>query len=74
MTTHAVQHRIEPAQPFAVAPCRAALGAEIRGIDLNTISDATFKAIHKVTNVKENGKAVGILGDGGIVWHCCVSC
>ena len=114
-------------EPFEVVPCKAALGAEIRGIDLKTISDATFKAVHAVwlnqviaifrdqsldandlvrlvnrfgvpvsssnlhqrnleertanqlfqlppevtvvTNVKENGKAVGILGDGEIVWH-----
>jgi taurine dioxygenase len=113
--------------PIEVAPCRAALGAEVRGIDLTTIDDAIFdrlhdiwlehlllvfrgqrfsaddlvtlvrrfgtpvtsSALHKrsldertankvfslppevtvVTNVKENGKPVGILGDGEVVWH-----
>jgi taurine dioxygenase len=115
------------AGPFEVVPCRAALGAEVRGIDLATIDDAMFdrlhdiwlehlllvfrgqrfsaddlvtlvrrfgtpvtsSALHKrsleertankvfslppevtvVTNVKENGKPVGILGDGEVVWH-----
>ncbi len=115
------------AGPFEVVPCRAALGAEVRGIDLAKIDDAMFdrlhdiwlehlllvfrgqrfsaddlvtlvrrfgtpvtsSALHKrsleertankvfslppevtvVTNVKENGKPVGILGDGEVVWH-----
>ena len=105
----------------------AALGAEIRGIDLTKLDDATFKDIHAawlenvllifrgqsvsaedlvrlvrrfgtpvsssnlhkrdlneragnemfklppevtvVSNLKENGKTVGILGDGEIAWH-----
>ena len=105
----------------------AALGAEIRGVDLTKIDDTTFDALHKVwlehmlllfrgqkfapedlvtlvkrfgtpvtsstlhkrdlaerianqvfqlppevtvvTNVRENGKPVGILGDGEVVWH-----
>ncbi len=113
--------------PIEVVPCRAALGGEVRGIDLTTIDDAIFdrlhdiwlehlllvfrgqrfsaddlvtlvrrfgtpvtsSALHKrsldertankvfslppevtvVTNVKENGKPVGILGDGEVVWH-----
>lgn len=113
--------------PFTVVPAGAALGAEIRGVDLTRIDDATFKALHKiwlehmlllfrgqkfavedlvklvrrfgtpvtsstlhkrdlsertanqvfqlppeitvVTNVRENGKPVGILGDGEVVWH-----
>ena len=113
--------------PIEVVPCRAALGAEVRGIDLTTIDDGMFdrlhdiwlahlllvfrgqrfsaddlvtlvrrfgtpvtsSALHKrsldertankvfslppevtvVTNVKENGKPVGILGDGEVVWH-----
>lgn len=130
MTATAVKNQndtAQPSQPFEVVRCNAVLGAEIRGIDLKTISDATFKALHSawldnvllvfrdqtltaddlvvlikrfgipvsssnlhqrdlkertanelfnlppevtvVTNVKENGKAVGILGDGEIVWH-----
>ncbi|MFN7751783.1 MAG: TauD/TfdA dioxygenase family protein [Pseudomonadota bacterium] len=110
-----------------LVPTDAALGAEVRGIDLTGIDDATFdrlhdlwlhhlllvfrgqqftpedlvtlvrrfgtpvtsSALHKrdlaertankvfslppeitvVTNVKENGKPVGILGDGEVVWH-----
>ena len=125
MTMTATTATSATAEPFEVVPCKAALGAEIRGIDLKTISDATFKAVHAVwlnqvivifrdqsldandlvrlvnrfgvpvsssnlhqrnleertanqlfqlppevtvvTNVKENGKAVGILGDGEIV-------
>lgn len=127
MTMTATTATTAATEPFEVVPCKAALGAEIRGIDLKTISDATFKAVHAVwlnqviaifrdqsldandlvrlvnrfgvpvsssnlhqrnleertanqlfqlppevtvvTNVKENGKAVGILGDGEIVWH-----
>ncbi len=127
MTMTATTATSATTEPFEVVPCKAALGAEIRGIDLKTISDATFKAVHAVwlnqviaifrdqsldandlvrlvnrfgvpvsssnlhqrnleertanqlfqlppevtvvTNVKENGKAVGILGDGEIVWH-----
>ena len=110
-----------------LVPAHAALGAEVRGIDLTKIDDAMFdrlhdiwlehlllvfrgqrfsaddlvtlvrrfgtpvtsSALHKrgleertankvfnlppevtvVTNVRENGKAVGILGDGEVVWH-----
>lgn len=113
--------------PFTVVPSGAALGAEIRGIDLTRIDDATFRELHRVwldnlllcfrgqkfaaedlvtlvkrfgtpvsssnlhkrdlaertanqvfqlppevtvvTNVRENGKPVGILGDGEVVWH-----
>ena len=130
MSTQAVSSRNESTSPdarFQVAPCEAPLGAEIHGIDLKAIDDATFKSIHNawldhvllvfrgqsmtaddlvilikrfgvpvsssnlhqrkleertanqlfnlppevtvVTNLKENGKAVGILGDGEIVWH-----
>lgn len=115
------------AAPFTVIPTGAALGAEIRGVDLTKIDDATFNALHEVflehmlllfrgqkftaedlvtlvkrfgipvtssnlhkrdlseriankvfnlppevtvvTNVRENGKPVGILGDGEVVWH-----
>ena len=110
-----------------VVPCAAALGAEVRGLDLRALDDATFKALHRafldnvllvirgqslaaedlvrlvyrfgvpvtsgklhtrdlkersgtallnlppevtvVSNVKQEGKAVGILGDGEVVWH-----
>jgi len=112
---------------YTVVPMGPALGAEIRGIDLTRIDDATFKSLystwldhlllvfrgqtltaedlvilvkrfgtpvtssnlHKrdlsertanklfnlppevtvVTNLKEDGKPVGILGDGEVVWH-----
>lgn len=110
-----------------VVPAKAALGAEVEGVDLSKIDDATFKQLHNiwldhlllvfrrqkfavqdlvtlvkrfgtpvtsanlhkrgleeriankvfnlppevtvVTNVRENGKPVGILGDGEVVWH-----
>jgi len=112
---------------FDVLPADAALGAEVRGLDLPRIDDATFSRMHQyflehlllcfrgqtfgvqdlvtlvrrfgtpvtssnlhkrdlaertanqvfnlppevtvVTNVRENGKPVGILGDGEVVWH-----
>ncbi len=112
---------------FEIRPAPAALGAEVHGLDLRQLNDATFKRIHEtwlhhlllvfknqtltaedlvnlinrfgtpisskgmhqrgleertanqlfnlppevtvVTNVRENGKPVGILGDGEIVWH-----
>jgi taurine dioxygenase len=112
---------------FQIVETDAALGAEIRGIDLRKIDDATFAKVHKtwldqvmlvfrgqsldaqdlvglvrrfgtpvtssglhkrdlkeragnellnlppevtvVSNVKEQGKSVGILGDGEVVWH-----
>ena len=115
------------AASFTVVPSGAALGAEIRGVDLTRIDDATFQVLHKVwlehmlllfrgqkfvpedlvtlvkrfgtpvtsstlhkrdlsertanqvfqlppevtvvTNIRENGKPVGILGDGEVVWH-----
>lgn len=111
-----------------VVPIAAALGAEVRGVDLRTLDDAAFQRLHGawldhivlvfrdqklgaedlvrlvrrfgtpvtssalhqrsleeragnalynlppevtvVSNVQEAGKAVGILGDGEIVWHC----
>jgi taurine dioxygenase len=122
-----------------VAPTAAALGAEVRGLDLRALDDASFKALHEawlhhivlvfrgqtltaedlvtlvrrfgtpvsssglhteqardarshiraaavsqragnellnlppevtvVSNVKQDGKRVGILGDGDVVWH-----
>lgn len=112
---------------FEVAPVNAALGAEVRGIDLTKLDDESFKRLHAawldnvmlvfrgqsvsaedlvklvrrfgtpvssrnlhqrdlaerianklynlppevtvVSNVKESGKSIGILGDGEIVWH-----
>lgn len=112
---------------FDVIPTGPALGAEIRGIDLTRVDDATFAALHRafldhmlllfrgqtftatdlvtlvrrfgipvtsstlhkrdlkertanqvfklppevtvVTNIRENGQPVGILGDGEVVWH-----
>ena len=127
MPADAAVSRNQTNQPFRVVPCKAALGAEVQGIDLRTVNDATFKALHDawlnhvmlvfrgqslgandlvrlvnrfgvpvtssnlharnleertanqlfnlppevtvVTNIKENGKAVGILGDGEVVWH-----
>ena len=113
--------------PFTVIPTGPALGAEVRGVDLTRIDDATFDRLHAlwlehlllvfrgqhfaaqdlvtlvkrfgipvtssnlhkrdlseriankvfdlppevtvVTNLRENGKPVGILGDGEVVWH-----
>ena len=113
---------------FQIVPADAALGAEVRGLDLRTLDDATFADLHRawldnlmlvfrgqslaaedlvrlvkrfgtpvtssglhkgrdlkeregtqllnlppevtvVSNVKQEGKAVGILGDGEVVWH-----
>jgi len=108
---------------FQVVPTDAALGAEVRGLDLRTMGDATFADVHRawlanvmlvfrgqsleaqdlvrlvkrfgtpvtssglhkeregtkllnlppevtvVSNVKQDGQAVGILGDGEVVWH-----
>lgn len=113
--------------PFQIVPAAGALGAQINGIQLKDVDDATFEALHDVwlenallvfrnqamdaqdlvrlvkrfgtpvsssnlhqrklegrtanqlfnlppevtvvTNVRENGEAVGILGDGEVVWH-----
>jgi taurine dioxygenase len=108
---------------FEAVPLRAALGAEVRGIDLRRLDDASFTAIHEawlehvllvfrgqslaaedlvrlvrrfgipvtssrsldermpahllklppevtvVSNLTEGGRAIGILGDGEVVWH-----
>ena len=37
-----------PGTQFDVVPCKAALGAEIRGFDINALDDASFKRIHDV--------------------------
>jgi taurine dioxygenase len=126
MSASPLQRSAAP-QPFEVVPMDAALGAEIRGIDLARLDDAGFAMIHStwlahllvvfrnqaagandivnlvrrfgtpvtssnlhqskleertanqvfnlppeitvVTNVREQGKPVGILGDGEVVWH-----
>ena len=112
---------------FQIVPTPAALGAEVHGLDLRQLNDATFKRLREawlhhvllifkdqtltaedlvtlvnrfgtpvsssglhqrnldertanqlfnlppevtvVTNVRDNGKPVGILGDGEIAWH-----
>lgn len=112
---------------FEVLPADAALGAEVRGLDLTTLDDATFAALHQawlhhivlvfhgqtlaaedlvvlvrrfgtpvtssnlhqrnmpgraanrlydlppevtvVSNVRDRGESIGILGDGEVVWH-----
>ncbi|HTE15624.1 MAG TPA: TauD/TfdA family dioxygenase [Burkholderiales bacterium] len=117
----------EPILKYEIVPADAALGADVHGLDLRQLNDATFKRIHEawlhhlllvfknqtltaedlvklvnrfgtpisssglhqrkleertanklfdlppevtvVTNLRENGKPVGILGDGEIVWH-----
>ena len=133
--------RERQAARFDVVPARAALGAEVRGLDLKRLDDATFGDLHRawldnvllyfrgqsltaedvvklvrrfgtpvtssklhkealksrdglletraaavaeragnellnlppevtvVSNVKQGGKSVGILGDGEVVWH-----
>jgi taurine dioxygenase len=126
MSTSTAQ-RSARATKLEVVPMNAALGAEIRGVDLARLDDATFQDVHDVwldnllvvfrrqkmvaqdlvnlvhrfgtpvtssglhqkkleerianqvfnlppeitvvTNVKEQGKPVGILGDGEVVWH-----
>ena len=127
MTATSLASRSELESRFQVVPAQAALGAEIRGIDLRRLDDATFQSLHSiwldqvllvfrgqslaaedlvklvkrfgtpvtssnlhqrdlseragtrllnlppevtvVSNVKQEGKPVGILGDGEIVWH-----
>jgi len=112
---------------FEVVPADAALGAEVRGLDLRALDDAAFQALHEawlhhvvlvfrgqtltagdlvtlvrrfgtpvtssnlhkrkleeragmrllnlppevtvVSNVRERGEAIGILGDGDVTWH-----
>jgi taurine dioxygenase len=125
MTTASIRDRQQA--HFEVVPAQAALGAEVRGLDLKRLDGATFKDLHRawldnvllvfrgqslvaedvvnlvrrfgtpvtssnlhkrdlseragnallnlppevtvVSNVKQGGKSVGILGDGEVVWH-----
>ena len=127
MTNTSLAQRSAQRAQFEVVPVAAALGAEIRGIDLTKMDDAAFKSVHAawldnvllifrgqsvsaedlvhlvrrfgvpvsssnlhkrdlkeragneiyqlppevtvVSNLRENGKTVGILGDGEIAWH-----
>lgn len=113
--------------PFEVVPADAALDAEVRGLDLRALVDATFAALHRawlhhivlvfrgqtlaagdlvtlvrrfgtpvissklhhyklegraanrlynlppevtvVSNVRDRGESIGILGEGDVVWH-----
>jgi taurine dioxygenase len=122
-----LDHARTPALTLDVVPMNAALGAEIRGVDLAALDDATFASIHRawldhlllvfrkqtidaaglvafakrfgtpvtssnlhqrdlaertantlfnlppevtvVTNLQADGRPVGILGDGEVVWH-----
>jgi len=119
------EQTIDEQQPAAIptldiAPVSDAIGAEIRGVDLTDIDDATFAALHKawldfgvlllrnqslsdadlvafsrrfgdlddappnengkggvngfsevlvLSNVKENGKPIGALGNAEAIWH-----
>ena len=125
-TTHAQPAR-ESRTKLDIVPTAAALGAEVRGLDLRQLDAATFGVLHQaflhnvvlvvrgqsltaedlvgvirrfgtpvtssnlhqrnleertanrlfdlppevtvVSNLKEDGKPVGILGDGEVVWH-----
>ena len=127
MTDTKLAQRSPQRAQFEVVPMPAALGVEIRGIDLTRLDDEAFRNIHDVwlanvllvfrgqtvsaedlvhlvrrfgipvsssnlhqrdlkeraahelyklpaevtvvSNVKEAGKTIGILGDGEIVWH-----
>lgn len=127
MTSTTAANRSGQRARFEVVPAQAALGAEVRGLDLRELDDATFRELHQawlhhvllafrgqslvakdlvnlvrrfgtpvtssglhkrdlkeragnellnlppevtvVSNVKQDGKAVGILGDGEVVWH-----
>lgn len=127
MTATTTAQRGSSTAQFKVVPANAPLGAEVEGIDLKKLDDATFKALHEawlhhvllvfrdqsldagdlvnlvhrfgtpvtssnlhkrslderaanalynlppevtvVSNVKDQGKTIGILGDGEVVWH-----
>lgn len=127
MSATSVAERGAQRARFEIVPTQAVLGAEVRGLDLRQLDDATFKELHRawldhvmlvfrgqslvaedlvklvkrfgtpvtssglhkrdlkeragnelfnlppeitvVSNVKQEGKSVGILGDGEVVWH-----
>jgi taurine dioxygenase len=127
MTATSLAERGGQRARFDVVPTSAVLGAEVRGLDLKTLDDATFRDLHRawldnvmlvfrgqslvaedlvklvkrfgtpvtssglhkrdlkeragtqllnlppevtvVSNVKQDGMPVGILGDGEVVWH-----
>lgn len=127
MTAISLAQRSGQGARFQVAPADAALGAEVRGIDLKQLDDATFQALHEawlhhvllvfrgqslaaedlvllvrrfgtpvtssnlhqrnldgraanrlynlppevtvVSNIRDRGESIGILGDGEVVWH-----
>src|SRR5687768_3011419 len=127
MTATPVTQRSGQQVKLEIEPAQAALGAEVRGIDLKRLNDTTFSAIHAawlhhvllvfrgqslaaedlvnlvrrfgtpvtssnlhkrnleeraanrlynlppevtvVSNVRDGGQAIGILGDGEVVWH-----
>jgi len=127
MTATSLAQRSGQGARLQVVPADAALGAEVRGIDLKQLDDATFKALHEawldhvllvfqnqslsaedlvvlvrrfgtpvtssilhqykldgraanrlynlppevtvVSNVRDRGESIGILGDGEVVWH-----
>ncbi|MGH8699941.1 MAG: TauD/TfdA dioxygenase family protein [Burkholderiales bacterium] len=127
MTTISLAQRSGQGARLQVVPADAALGAEVRAIDLNQLDDATFEALHEawlhhvllvfrgqsltaedlvvlvrrfgtpvtssnlhkrdlegraanrlynlppevtvVSNVRDRGEFIGILGDGDVVWH-----
>jgi alpha-ketoglutarate-dependent taurine dioxygenase len=127
MTAISVAHPSGLRTQPEVLPLAPALGAEVRGLDLKQLDDATFKGIHEswlnhivlvfrgqslaaedlvnlvrrfgtpvtssnlhqrsleeraanqlynlppevtvVSNVQDQGKSIGILGDGEVVWH-----
>ena len=113
-----MQQQVRTAAKIEVIPISAAIGAEVRGVDLSNVDAAALKTIHDawlqhavllfrdqklsdeeladfsrnfgeldlappmetsqgpahpeilvISNVKENGKAIGTLGDGEAIWH-----
>jgi taurine dioxygenase len=127
MTATSLTQRSRQRPPLEVVPLVAALGAEVRGLDLKTLDDATFAAVHEawlhhlllvfrgqslvaedlvvlvrrfgtpvtsaglhqrtlegraanrlynlppeitvVSNVRDRGESIGMLGDGEVAWH-----